>query len=69
MMDFLEKLACRFLIWRFEGNDGYGTPKGCRTKADWEDGMALEENGCAGCQATITVRFLREHIELIEIGG
>jgi hypothetical protein len=60
--NFLEKFACRFLIWRFKV--GYGDQ--CNTMDDWKDGEILERGGCAACKAGFTMRFLEEHIELLD---
>ena len=62
-MDYLEKLACRFLIWRLK--IGYGA--NCKTR-DLDD---FKEDGgdyprCASCQARETIEFLEEHIKTID---
>ena len=58
-MDTLEKLACKFLIWRFKL--GYGAD--CPEMSD----HVLEEGGCGSCKAKLTIDFLKDHIELIDM--
>jgi len=68
MWFFLEKLACRFLIWRF--HEGYGA--NCET-SDLDDGTlgeklsseAVIHNGrCWSCRAKEAIIFLENHITL-----
>lgn len=54
-----EKLACRFLIWRF--NKGYGAGN-----CDIEDEYVKLPAGCPSCQAGRCNEFLRQHIELLK---
>lgn len=50
MWDFLDKLACRYLIWSLQ--------RGYNRCHDYED-------DCVSCKAREAVRFLKNHIELI----
>ena len=62
-MRHIEIWCTRFLIHRLTSDDGYGT--GCPPE-DWEDGLILEEGGCAGCKANFVVKFLEEHLEILQ---
>jgi hypothetical protein len=65
-MDFLERMACRFLIWRFRV--GYWN---CET-SDLDDfplagplsDLVVSPSRCAGCRAKEAVTFLEGHINL-----
>lgn len=68
-MNFLERIACRFLIWRFY--EGYGAV--CET-SDLDDmpftgtklsARVMGKGRCSSCRAEETIAFLKEHIELI----
>ena len=76
-IDQKEIAYCKWLIKRFKA--GYGC--NCKT-SDLDDfrkmytnkkytmhEMVLSESRCPSCRAAETVKFLEEHIELIEFGG
>ena len=71
MMNHLEKLCCRFLIWRLK--IGYGA--NCKT-SDLDDfpemlhpkpsEYVMHSGRCGSCQAREAINFLEAHIETIE---
>lgn len=60
-MNFLEKMCCKFMIWRLHSL----TDDICNNTEAWKDGEALEEHGCFQCQAAITIRFLGKYLEVL----
>ena len=69
-MKYLEKLACRFLIQRFR--DGYGAD--CETydltdfpELGFSKERVISDSRCPSCRAEETIKFLKDHIDLIEI--
>ena len=69
--NFLEKLACRFLIWRLK--IGYGA--NCKT-SDLDDFPEMlrpkpsdyitHSGRCGSCQAKEAIHFLEEHLKNID---
>lgn len=61
-MDFLDKIACRFLIWRLR----VFKQEYCLTQDDWKDGMVYADGGCFQCKANLAAAFLESYVELSE---
>jgi len=55
-MEFLERVACRFLAWRFLVDYG--------RECEEQDTEFFYPSGCCVCQAHFVRRFLKEHAEL-----
>lgn len=60
-MSYLEKLACRFLIYRFR----VFQREGCITPEDWQDGEVLHDGGCFQCRANMARKFLKTYLETL----
>lgn len=54
-MNFLENVACRFLIWRLK--EGYGADCEVRDRES-------PPYSCVSCRAAEAIDFLKSHIEL-----
>ena len=71
MMDCLEKLAARFLIWRLKISYGAN----CKT-SDLDDfpemlqpkpsDYVMHSGRCGSCQAKEAIHFLEGHIDLLD---
>lgn len=72
-MDLLEKLACKFLVWRFRV--GYGAECETSDLDDFKDAhfknisrkeAVMHPARCVSCRAEETIAFLKDHIGLCD---
>ena len=56
-MNYLEKLAVKFIIWRIR--------KGWGADCEEEDPDWHTPGGCSSCQAKHTIEFLERHLDML----